>query len=196
MESAALPTELPTCKRAVVAIRMGLVKNGAGFNPFSSGEKCMLVLKNESGAEMFYATRESAGFDIAASEAVTIPPGEWRLVPTGLRIVENAPPQEMRLGSFQVTVLPELQIRPRSGLAVKFGITILNTPSTIDADYRGEIKIPIVNHSRVSFNVHPGDRIAQGVCALVFHAPNICVMDVVRGEGGFGSTGGKSGLTS
>ncbi|MCA2959481.1 MAG: dUTP diphosphatase [Silvanigrellales bacterium] len=156
----------------------------------------MLMLKNESGGEMFYATRESAGFDIAASEALIIPPGEWRLVPTGLRIIENAPLQDVSYGALQVTVLPELQIRPRSGLAVKFGITVLNTPSTIDADYRGEIRIPLINHSKVPFEVHVGDRIAQGICALVFHAPNITVRDTVRGEGGFGSTGGKTGLTS
>jgi dUTP pyrophosphatase len=95
----------------------------------------------------------------------------------------------------EVDVLPELQIRPRSGLAAKFGITVLNTPSTIDADYRGEIKIPLINHSKQPFEVRMGDRVAQGVCALVFHAPNIPVRDVERGEGGFGSTGGKTGLT-
>ena len=155
----------------------------------------MLVLRNDNGAAMFYATRESAGFDIAASEAVTIPAGEWRLVGTGLRIAENAAPQDVNLGGMTVSVLPELQIRPRSGLAVKFGITVLNSPSTIDADYRGEIRIPLVNHSKTVFEVQPGDRIAQGVCALVFHGPNISVRDVTRGDGGFGSTGGKTGLT-
>lgn len=155
----------------------------------------MLSLTHEGAGEIFYATLESAGFDITASEERIIPPGEWRLVSTGLRITNSVGPQPLLVAGSALSVLPELQVRPRSGLAMRFGVTILNTPCTIDADYRGEIKIPLVNHGTQPFEIFRGDRIAQGVCALVFHAPNILVRDVVRGESGFGSTGGKMGLT-
>lgn len=151
----------------------------------------MLVLKNEKNAEIFYATRLSAGFDICSAEAATIEAGSWALLGTGLRIVESQAAQTISIGagSPPVTVIPELQIRPRSGLAAKHGITVLNTPSTIDADYRGEIKVTLINHSKTAFQVAPGDRIAQGVCALVVQLPGIAVKDVERGECGFGSTG-------
>lgn len=150
----------------------------------------MLVIKNERKDEIFYATRLSAGFDICAGENVTIPAGEWRVIGTGLRIVECSPVQSLSFGNLpQVAVLPELQIRPRSGLAARNGVTVLNTPSTIDADYRGEIKVTLVNHSKSEFVVNAGDRIAQGVCALIFQAPGVEVKDVERGTGGFGSTG-------
>lgn len=151
----------------------------------------MLVIKNERNSEIFYATKLSAGFDICAGESVEIPAGEWRLIGTGLRITESVAATEVAMapGLPAVRVVPEMQIRPRSGLAAKHGITVLNTPSTIDADYRGEIKVTLINHSKSAFRVEPGDRIAQGVCALVFQAPGVAVRDVERGEGGFGSTG-------
>ena len=155
----------------------------------------MLTFRHEGQGEIFYATRNSAGFDICANESVKILPGQRALVGTGLRIVESAGLEALKVGNFDVAVLPELQIRPRSGLAVKFGISVINSPSTIDADYRGEIKIALINHSTDEFEVHAGDRIAQGVCALVFHAPGLPVKDVERGAGGFGSTGGSSKLT-
>jgi len=155
----------------------------------------MIALSHDGAGEIFYATRQSAGFDVCASEDIEIPPHDWRLVPTGLRIVETAGVRTITVDAQSFTILPELQIRPRSGLAVKAGISVLNSPSTIDADYRGEIKVPLINHGRETFRIHKGDRIAQGVCALVFHAPNIPVREVERGTGGFGSTGGKIGLT-
>jgi dUTP pyrophosphatase len=86
-------------------------------------------------------------------------------------------------------VVPEIQIRPRSGLAAKKGITILNSPATVDCDYSGEIKVNLINHSNVPFTVNKGDRIAQGVCAFVLQLPDITVKEVERGDGGHGSTG-------
>lgn len=155
----------------------------------------MLKLHHEGLGEMFYATRASAGFDICANAGVKIAPGEWAVIPTGLRIVESMNLETLSLGGFQVSLLPELQIRPRSGLAAKCGVTVLNAPSTIDADYRGEIKVTLINQGTIVFAVHPGDRIAQGICAVVFHAPGVPVRDIERGEGGFGSTGGSVTLT-
>lgn len=151
----------------------------------------MITLKNEGTGEIFYATRLSAGFDICANEELEILPGKWALIGTGLRITEtvNATTTSLGDGLPPVSILPELQIRPRSGLAFKQGITVLNSPATVDADYRGEIKVTLINHSSQAFQVKRGDRIAQGVCAFVFQAPQIAVRDVERGAGGFGSTG-------
>lgn len=151
----------------------------------------MLTLAHSGSGRLFYATRESAGFDFCADADLEIAPGTWAVVPTGLRIIESSGVQELPIGSAgtRLSVLPELQIRPRSGLAARHGITVLNTPSTIDADYRGEIKVTLMNHGREPFQVSRGDRIAQGVCALVFQAPDLPVRDQERGEGGFGSTG-------
>ena len=127
-----------------------------------------------------YATPLSAGLDLRANlEApITLQPMERRLVPTGLRIA-----------------LPEgyeAQVRPRSGLALKHGITLLNTPGTIDADYRGEIGVIMVNLSTESFTVEDGERIAQLVIARYEQAEwqETDVLDETeRGEGGFGHTG-------
>ena len=127
-----------------------------------------------------YATELSAGVDLKANleESVTIGPLERTLVPTGLYIA-----------------LPagyEAQVRPRSGLAAKFGITVLNTPGTIDADYRGEIKVILVNLSNQPFEIVPGERIAQMVIARHEKATWEEVEELdqtVRGDGGFGSTG-------
>jgi dUTP pyrophosphatase len=176
----------------VVAIPAELVKNVRLVSLFSLAARRMrpmISLRNETNNTLSYATTHSAGFDICASEDAVIPAKGWALVATGLRIVENASAQPLTLGGVSVSVLPELQIRPRSGLAAKFGISLVNTPCTIDADYRGEIKLPVLNHGNEPFVVKAGDRIAQGVCALVFQAPGILVKDAVRGEGGFGSTG-------
>lgn len=151
----------------------------------------MFKFEHQGTGEMFYATRESAGFDICASHDAIIPPGEWAIIGTGLKILESLGLQSVELGGLPVNVLPELQLRPRSGLAAKQGITILNAPSTVDADYRGEIRVNLINHSKIPFKIQAGERIAQGVCALVFHAPSIAVRDIERGEGGFGSTGLK-----
>ena len=149
----------------------------------------MLILKKEGTGQLIYATSQSAGFDISAEESLVLKPGERALISTGLRIVENIDVAPLHMSGKEVTVLPEIQLRPRSGLAYKKGITVLNAPSTIDADYRGEIKVLLINLGNEDFPVEIGDRIAQGVCALVFQAPNVEVKDAIRGEGGFGSTG-------
>jgi dUTP pyrophosphatase len=125
-----------------------------------------------------YATADAAGLDLASAEALTIEPGAWRAVGTGLAI-ELAP-------GF------EAQVRPRSGLALKFGITVLNAPGTIDADYRGEIKAVLINHGKTPFVINVGDRIAQMVIAPVTRAEIEAVTslsDTTRGQGGFGHTG-------
>jgi len=127
-----------------------------------------------------YMTAGASGMDLlaAVSEEVTIPPGGFGVVPTGLAIA-----------------LPdgyEAQIRPRSGLAAKFGVTLLNTPATIDQDYRGEIKVILINHGRNSFQVKRGDRIAQLVVASVVRVewiPSSDLEETRRGAGGFGHTG-------
>ena len=129
-----------------------------------------------------YKTEGAAGMDLfaAISEPVTLKPLERALVPTGLKI-------ELEHGY-------EAQIRPRSGLAAKHGITVLNTPGTIDADYRGEIKVILVNLSDTAFIVNPGERIAQMVVARYEHVEweeTESLDETERGAGGFGSTGVK-----
>jgi len=129
-----------------------------------------------------YETPQSAGMDLRAAlaegEHIDIMPGRRALVPTGLKIA--LPP------GF------EAQIRPRSGLALKNGITCLNSPGTIDADYRGEVGVILINHGWESFRIKRGDRIAQMVVAPVTQAIWMETDDLgetTRGEGGFGSTG-------
>ncbi|MCC5997152.1 MAG: dUTP diphosphatase [Oceanicaulis sp.] len=129
-----------------------------------------------------YQTPGSAGLDLPAAVAedapVTIAPGQWRLIPTGICIA-----------------LPEgyeAQVRPRSGLAAKFAVTCVNTPGTIDADYRGEIHVNLINHGREPFIVRRGERIAQMIIAPVTQivwAPVSELDETARGAGGFGSTG-------
>lgn len=127
-----------------------------------------------------YATPQSAGMDLRANidSPVTLRPMERRLIPTGLRI---ALPQGY-----------EAQVRPRSGLALKHGITVLNTPGTIDADYRGEVMVLLVNFSGTDFVVNDGERIAQMVIARHETAAfeEVAELDETeRGEGGYGHTG-------
>lgn len=129
-----------------------------------------------------YATPQSAGLDLRANiEApITLHPLERRLVPTGLHIALP--------GGY------EAQVRPRSGLALKHGITVLNTPGTIDADYRGEIMVLLVNFSNEDFVVKDGERIAQMIIAQYAKAAfeSVEVLDETeRGEGGYGHTGVK-----
>jgi dUTP pyrophosphatase len=131
-----------------------------------------------------YATAGSSGFDLRANltESISIKSGSRAIVPTGL--------------FFEIPDNFEIQVRPRSGLAAKNGITVLNTPGTIDADYRGEIKVILINLGDEDFVISHGDRIAQAVVASVT-AKNIINLtkvseistDTERGEGGFGSTG-------
>lgn len=127
-----------------------------------------------------FATPLAAGMDVRAAltEPVVIHPGERVLIPTGLQLA--------------VPVGYEVQVRPRSGLAIRHGITMLNSPGTIDADYRGEVKVIAINHGSEPFRLHHGDRIAQLVVAAVVQPVVIGTdsLDITeRGEGGFGSTG-------
>ena len=127
-----------------------------------------------------YATSQSAGMDLLAAifEPTVVKAGEIAIIPTGIAI---ALPEGF-----------EAQIRPRSGLAAKFGITVLNTPGTIDADYRGEIKVILINHSSSDFVIERGMRIAQMVVARYEHIILDEVQsleDTSRGAKGFGSTG-------
>lgn len=127
-----------------------------------------------------YAHESDAGMDIRSVAEVVIPARGRALVPTGLVIL--LPPNY------------EAQVRPRSGLALKSGITVLNTPGTIDAGYRGEIGVILFNTTDSDFNVHKGDRVAQLVIAQVTHAEIVETESIAatdRGTGGFGSTGAK-----
>ena len=129
-----------------------------------------------------YATAQAAGMDIVAAidEPIVMQPGERALIPTGLSIALPA--------GF------ECQIRPRSGLAAKNGVTVLNSPGTVDADYRGEIKAILINLGQVPFTIERGMRIAQMVIARYTQASWSVVADLdetSRGAGGFGSTGTK-----
>ncbi|HKG69767.1 MAG TPA: dUTP diphosphatase [Segetibacter sp.] len=127
-----------------------------------------------------YATEGSSGMDLRADieDNFTIQPMERRLVPTGLFI--------------ELPVNYEAQVRPRSGLAIKHGITCLNSPGTVDADFRGELKVVLINLSNETQTIHPGDRIAQMVIQKVEKVILTQVNEIsctVRGEGGFGHTG-------
>ena len=136
---------------------------------------------NRSGAALpEYATPLSAGMDLRAAieQSITLAPLERAMVPTGLYV-------ELPAGY-------EMQVRPRSGLAAKHGITVLNSPGTIDADYRGEIKVILVNLSNTPFEIVPGERIAQAVVAKherVEWQQVEKLSSSERGAGGFGSTG-------
>jgi dUTP pyrophosphatase len=125
-----------------------------------------------------YETEHAAGMDLRAAEDVILPPGGRAMVATGFAI---ALPQGF-----------EAQVRPRSGLAAKHGVTLLNSPGTIDADYRGEIKVILINHGEAAFAVKRGDRIAQMVVAPVTRVvlkESSELSGTGRGSGGFGSTG-------
>src|SRR5690349_8897410 len=125
-----------------------------------------------------YATGGAAGMDVLAAEDVTLAPGARHAVATGLALA--IPPGY------------EIQVRPRSGLALKHGISVPNTPGTIDSDYRGELKVILINHGREAYAVRRGDRIAQLVLSPVLRASWLKVDELdetQRGEGGFGSTG-------
>ena len=152
----------------------------------SAGERIKIYFKKLDHAKELplpdYESDEAAGMDIRAAldKPMTLQPGERNLVPTGLQMA-----------------LPfgyEAQIRPRSGLAYKKGITMLNSPGTIDSDYRGEVKVLAINHGNEPYVIEHGDRIAQMVVAPVYQ-PEIDETDSLpetnRGEGGFGSTGVK-----
>lgn len=141
-------------------------------------------LAHSEGLELpTYATPGAAGMDVVAAEAVELAPGSRHAVATGLAL---AIPDGF-----------EIQVRPRSGLALKHGIGVPNAPGTIDSDYRGELKIILVNHGSETFAIARGDRIAQLVLAPVVRArwEEIADLDSTeRGKGGFGSTGGHAKL--
>ena len=125
-----------------------------------------------------YATPGAAGMDVVAAEDLDLQPGQRHAVATGFRV---AIPDGY-----------EIQVRPRSGLAFKHGITVPNTPGTIDSDYRGEIKVLLINHGTESFPIRRGERIAQMMLAVLTRAEfdeveELC--ETTRGAGGFGSTG-------
>ena len=136
-------------------------------------------LANGAGLELpAYATQGSAGMDLRAAESATLKPTSRCLMPTGVAIA--LPPNH------------EAQVRSRSGLAVKHGVTVLNSPGTIDEDYRGEIKVPLINHGTEDFIINRGDRIAQLVIAPVTKVRvfEVSSLDETRrGVGGFGSSG-------
>jgi dUTP pyrophosphatase len=128
-----------------------------------------------------YATAQAAGMDLMATKDVVLAPGARALVGTGIAI---ALPPDM-----------EAQVRPRSGLALKHGVTVLNAPGTIDADYRGEIGVILINLGQADVTLSRGDRIAQLVLSPVTRAnlaPVLALSTTARGAGGFGSTGGLS----
>jgi dUTP pyrophosphatase len=143
----------------------------------------VLQLPNGVGLALpAYQSALAAGLDLLAAipedAPVVLAPGKYALVPTGLSIA--LPPGY------------EAQVRPRSGLAAKHGVTVLNAPGTVDADYRGEIGVPLINHGDVPFTIRRGERIAQMVIASVVQAelvPVTALSPTARGSGGFGSTG-------
>lgn len=142
----------------------------------------VLTVTNEGVELPNYASEEAAGADVRAYILIetTIFPGKSKLIPTGLK--------------FEIPKGYEIQVRPRSGLALKYGITVLNTPGTIDSDYRGEVGIILINHSSDPFIVQPNMRIAQLVFSPVVKANFIkksedLLTKTQRGQGGFGHTG-------
>lgn len=149
-------------------------------------DKCIVKIQLDEGARLpVYGSDQAAGADLCAclgiGNTITIEPHKWAMVPTGIRI---ALPEGF-----------EAQVRPRSGLAAKYGISVLNTPGTVDSDYRGEVKVILINHSDAPFVIKDGDRIAQMVIAKHETASFSVVQtldETQRGEGGFGSTGIRS----
>ena len=140
------------------------------------------VINKSGNALPSYASEAAAGMDVRAEipQAIKIGPLERVIVPTGLFL--------------EIPVGYEVQVRPRSGLAAKHGITVLNSPGTIDADYRGELKVILVNLSNETFSIEPGERIAQRVLArheVIEWEQTDELSESERGAGGFGSTGLK-----
>lgn len=144
-------------------------------------ELIKVLVKGAEGRIPFYATSGSAGADVKAKlkENITLKHSEVRVIPTGL--------------FFEIPEGYEIQVRPRSGLAAKFGVTVLNTPGTIDSDYRGELCVILINHSQKDFVVEDGMRIAQIVIAkalqATFEIKEEELTTTARGSGGFGHTG-------
>jgi len=152
----------------------------------SSPEVPILVKRLPHGEDLplpAYATEGAAGMDVVAAEDVNLAPGARHAVATGL--------------SVAIPHGYEIQVRPRSGLALKHGVTVPNTPGTIDSDYRGELKIIMINLGDATFAIRRGDRVAQLVIAPVTRGSWLEVSELdetARGSGGFGSTGGLAAL--
>lgn len=146
-----------------------------------SNEQISVPILLDEGVELpIYASKEAAGADVRAylKQEIVLQPSSTILVPTGLR--------------FAIPEGYEIQVRPRSGLAFKHGITVLNSPGTIDSDYRGELGIILINHGKEPFTITPGMRIAQIVLAPICRAAfakEETLIATSRGEGGFGHTG-------
>lgn len=143
-------------------------------------KKIKIKAKFKSDLKPKYQTKQSAGMDVQADieRDITVEPGQRVLIPTGLYL-------ELPEGF-------EMQVRPRSGLAIKHGISLVNSPGTIDADYRGEVGIILINHGQESYTISKGERIAQLVLSRVYQANLISSKNLTfskRGTGGFGSTG-------
>ncbi len=151
------------------------------YNLYMNNEKIIVKCITEKGAILpSYQTSGSAGADVCAllEQSICLKPGERQMIPTGLR--------------FEIPLGFEIQMRPRSGLAAKYGISCVNSPGTIDSDYRGEIKVILINLGQEDFIINNGDRIGQVVLAPVFQAAFTIVDELSnteRGSGGFGSTG-------
>ncbi|MFM2371519.1 MAG: hypothetical protein RIS85_1241 [Pseudomonadota bacterium] len=152
----------------------------------SSPEVPVLVIRLPHGEGLplpAYATDGAAGMDVVSAEDVDLAPGARHAVATGL--------------SVAIPAGYEIQVRPRSGLALKHGVTVPNTPGTIDSDYRGELKVIMINLGADTFAIRRGDRVAQLVLAPVTRGSWLEVDELdatARGEGGFGSTGGLAAL--
>lgn len=146
-----------------------------------SPEQIDLPTLSQEGVSLpFYASLGAAGADVRAhiQENILLEPGTSILIPTGL--------------NFEIPLGYEIQVRPRSGLALKHSITVLNSPGTVDSDYRGELKIILINHGLKTFTIEPGMRIAQIVLAQILQANFIPVQELAsteRGVGGFGHSG-------
>lgn len=144
--------------------------------------KIKFVKLNEDAIIPKFAHKSDAGMDLYATEKTSLQPGEYKVIKTGLQM-------SMPFGY-------EAQVRSRSGLAAKKGVMVLNSPGTIDADYRGEVGVILINHGKEVFEVEKGDRIAQMVISKLtkFRIKELKELDKTsRGEGGFGSTGVKKG---
>ena len=163
-----------------------LASEAEGPVPSEAGPVAVRIKRLPHGAGLAlpaYATPGAAGMDVLAAEDVTLAPGARHAVATGFAV---AIPEGY-----------EIQVRPRSGLALKHGISVPNTPGTIDSDYSGELKVIVINHGAEAFAIARGDRIAQLVLAPVTQAAweeAAELDDTARGAGGFGSTGGHAKL--
>jgi len=159
------------------------ISNGASIDSNFTMSIETKFTNSSDNSDPEYAKVGDSGFDLRAylKESVTLKPLERKLIPTGLK--------------FELPPNTELQVRPRSGMALKHGISVLNTPGTVDEGYRGDVGVIVVNLSNEDYTIEPGERIAQGVIMNVI-GQNISTLtktnsltDTERGEGGFGSTG-------